>query len=46
VFTSDQLVPSTEGFLDVFTATTGEHCHLAVVPDTLRREPEIHFEDS
>ncbi len=31
---------------DVFAATTGEHCHLAVVPDTLRREPEIHYEDS
>ncbi|TNI91349.1 hypothetical protein CF120_08765 [Aeromonas allosaccharophila] len=31
---------------DVFAATTGEHGHLAVVPDTLRTEPEIHLEDS
>ncbi|MFM5279554.1 hypothetical protein, partial [Aeromonas caviae] len=46
LLTSDQLVPSTERFLNVFAATTGEHCHLAVVPDTLRAEPEIHFEDS
>ena len=46
LFTYDEFVPNTERCLDVFAAATGEHGHLAVVPDTLRREAEIHYEDS